>query len=341
MKGGRWTVVALLLLGLAVAQAVDIALFLRAPVVVGEEGQRFEIRPGSSLRAVADELHARGLLERPFYWRLLARLTDQAGRVKVGEYDLPPGITPIALLDLFVSGKTVQYGLTLLEGWNFRQVRAAVEAHPQLVQTLAGVDDAEVMALLGAPGRHPEGWFYPDTYHFPKGTTDLDFLRRAYTIMQATLEREWAARSEGLPLKTPYEALVLASIVEKETGVPDERPLIAAVFVGRLQKGMRLQTDPTVIYGMGERYDGNIRKSDLLRDTPYNTYTRAGLPPTPIAMPSGAAIHAALHPAESDALYFVATGDGGHHFSATYEAHREAVIKYQLGGNASRYKGGQ
>ena len=272
---------------------------------------------------------------------MVSEVTDQAGRLKVGEYDLPPGTTPIDLLHLFVSGKTVQYGLTLLEGWSFKQVRAAIAAQPQIVQTLAGVDDAGVMVRLGAPGMHPEGWFYPDTYHFPRGTTDVEFLRRAHTLMQETLEREWSQRSEGLPLKTPYEALILASIVEKETGVPEERPLIAAVFIGRLNKGMRLQTDPTVIYGMGDRYDGNIRKSDLLRDTPYNTYTRAGLPPTPIAMPSAAAIHAVLHPADSDALYFVATGEGRHHFSATYEEHRAAVIKYQLGGNASRYQGGE
>jgi UPF0755 protein len=264
---------------------------------------------------------------------------DKAHRIKSGEYRLEPGLTPTGLLDLLVAGKTIQYSLTLVEGWNFKQVMGAIAEHPELVQTLDSEPPEAIMAALGAPGMHPEGWFYPDTYLFPSGTTDLQFLRRTYETMQRRLAAEWEARSQGLPLESPYEALILASIVEKETGAPDERGLIAAVFLRRLERGMRLQTDPTVIYGMGERYQGNIRKSDLLRDTPYNTYTRKGLPPTPIAMPGGDSIHAVLHPAESEALYFVATGDGRHHFSQTYEEHRQAVIDYQLGGKASRYKG--
>ncbi|HDP89617.1 MAG TPA: endolytic transglycosylase MltG, partial [Thioalkalivibrio sp.] len=216
----------------------------------------------------------------------------------------------------------------------------ALAAHPHVVHTDAIGDPDTLMSELGQPGMHPEGWFYPDTYHFPKGTTDVEFLRRANAIMRERLAAEWAEREEGLPLETPYEALILASIVEKESAVASERPMIAAVFVSRLRKGMRLQTDPTVIYGMGESFDGNIRKSDLRRDTPYNTYTRGGLPPTPIALPSGESIHAVMHPAKTDALYFVSRGDGSHHFSATYEEHREAVIRYLLGGKADRYQGG-
>lgn len=341
MRAGAWGVAALVLLAALVAHSLDVAMFLTGPAFEGEQPRRYEIPPGASLAAVARDLHARGLLDRPFYWRLAARAKGVTGRIRVGEYELPPGITPLGMLDLFVSGKTVQYSLTLVEGWTFAQVMEAVRAHPQLVQTLPAQDaGAELMRRLGREGEHPEGWFFPDTYYFPKGTTDVAFLRRAHQTMVRRLEQEWAARSPGLPLASAYEALILASIVEKETGVAEERPMIAAVFINRLKRGMRLQTDPTVIYGMGDRYDGNIRKADLLRDTPYNTYTRRGLPPTPIAMPGAGALRATLHPADSPALYFVATGEGGrHHFSETYEAHREAVIKYQLGGKASRYKG--
>ncbi|MGD8642936.1 MAG: endolytic transglycosylase MltG [Chromatiales bacterium] len=330
---------AIILAAVAIAHALDFARFVDAPLALGEDGLEYEVPAGASLRAVAADLGERGVLSKPLYWRVLARVQDKAHRIKSGEYRLEPGLTPTGLLDLLVAGKTIQYSLTLVEGWSFKQVMGAIAEHPELVQTLDSEPPEAIMAALGAPGMHPEGWFYPDTYLFPSGTTDLQFLRRTYETMQRRLAAEWEARSQGLPLESPYEALILASIVEKETGAPDERGLIAAVFLRRLERGMRLQTDPTVIYGMGERYQGNIRKSDLLRDTPYNTYTRKGLPPTPIAMPGGDSIHAVLHPAESEALYFVATGDGRHHFSQTYEEHRQAVIDYQLGGKASRYKG--
>jgi UPF0755 protein len=224
----------------------------------------------------------------------------------------------------------VQHALTIIEGWTFKQLMAAVRRHQALTQTLAGVEEQEVMSRLGLEAMHPEGWFYPDTYHFPKGTTDAEFLRRAHQRMTTFLQTAWEKRDKDLPLDSPYQALILASIIEKETGVPSERSKIAGVFIRRLRKGMRLQTDPTVIYGMGERYDGNIRRRDLVTDTPYNTYVHKGLTPTPIAMPSGMAIEAALHPEDGTALYFVATGDGGHHFSNTLEAHNEAVRKYQL-----------
>ena len=314
----------------------DYVKFIDRPVDLGEKTLLYEITPGSSFRKVVAELHHQGIIENPYYWRLLARLQGKANKIKAGHYSLVGRMSPTELLDVFVNGKTVQYSLTLLEGWNYRQVLDAVSSHPEIKTTLS--EEEELMALLGQPGMNPEGWFYPDTYFFPKETTDVQFLARSHKLMGDRLQHEWATRVDGLPLKTPYEALILASIVEKETAVPDERAMIAAVFLSRLKKGMRLQTDPTVIYGMGDNYDGNIRSRDLRRDTPYNTYVHRGLTPTPIAMPSGAALRAVLNPAKTKALYFVAKGDGSHHFSETYQEHRKAVIKYQLGGNTSRYK---
>ena len=243
---------------------------------------------------------------------------------------MTPSLKPDDLLALLVSGKSVGYSLTLVEGWNIRQVRAAVAGHEALKQTLEGVDDVQLMELLGLPGEHPEGRFFPDTYRFTRGMRDLDFLRRAQRKMDRELAAAWAEKSEDAPLKSPYEALILASIVEKETGQADERPRIAGVFARRLRKGMKLQTDPTVIYGMGERFDGNIRRRDLREDTPYNTYVHAGLPPTPIAMPGREALLAAVNPAPGKAIYFVAKGDGSHAFSATLAEHNAAVRKYQL-----------
>jgi len=300
------------------------------PLSLPAEGMVYNLKPGSSVISLASDLAARGVIDRPLLLRLLARLTDQADQLKAGEYRIPAGTTPVQLLQILTSGKVVQHALTLVEGWTFRQVMAAVEADEVLQHTLTGLTDAEVMQRLGYPDQHPEGRFYPDTYHFPRGETDQAFLQRAHRRMQQVLTEEWAQRAKDLPLQTAEEALILASIVERETGLPEERARIAGVFIRRLQKGMLLQTDPTVIYGMGERYDGNIRRRDLETDTPYNTYTRKGLTPTPIAMPSRAAIRAVLHPQQGKALYFVATGDGGHHFSSTLDEHNRAVRKYQL-----------
>lgn len=328
--------IALIVASVAYGLWSDYRQFVEAPLAIPPDGIVYEIPAGASLRTVANGLAAQGVIEHPRYLEWLARHGETATRIQAGEYRLEPGLTPVSLLALLGSGRTVQYGLTIPEGWTFRQMMAAVGDHAHLVQTIDPADHGTIMTRLGEPDAHPEGWFYPDTWHFPKGTTDLDFLRRAHERMKAVLEREWAGRNPGLPLKTPYEALILASIVEKETAVPEERPLIAAVFASRMKKGMRLQTDPTVIYGI-EAFDGNLRRRDLEADTPYNTYTRAGLPPTPIALPGGDAIHAVLHPAETKALYFVARGDGSHHFSETYEEHRRAVIRYQLGGNGNRY----
>ncbi|MGD1983802.1 MAG: endolytic transglycosylase MltG, partial [Chromatiaceae bacterium] len=258
------------------------------------------------------------------------RYTGQAQKIRAGEYRLTPDLQPEALLALLVSGRSISYSLTLLEGWNIRQVRAAVAGHEALAQTLDGVDDATLMARLGRPDVHPEGRFFPDTYRFTRGMTDLDFLRRAMETMDRELAAAWDGRADDIPLRTPHEALILASIIEKETGQVAERPEIAGVFTRRLKKGMKLQTDPTVIYGMGERFDGNLRRRDLREDTPYNTYVHHGLPPTPISMPGRGALQAAVNPAAGKTLYFVSRGDGSHVFSETLKQHNAAVRKYQL-----------
>jgi len=325
----------LLLLAAAVAGGLAVReyrAFIDRPMNVPAEGYVLDVPAGSSLARVASQLEAAGVIDQALLLRAYGRLSGQAARIKAGEYALAAGTTPRQLLEKLVAGEVVQYTLTLVEGWTFKQLMQAVRAHPALTQTLTGLSGEEIMARLGSPGVHPEGQFYPDTYRFPRGTTDLDFLRRAHELMKRRLAAEWDQRSEGLPLKTPYEALILASIIERETGVPEERPRIAGVFVRRLKLGMRLQTDPTVIYGVGDAFDGNLRRRDLLTDTPYNTYTRAGLPPTPIAMPSAAAINAALNPAPGNELYFVSKGDGSHYFSATLEEHNAAVRRYQLKG---------
>ena len=294
-----------------------------------EDGLVYTLPAGASLNQLAYDMERRGMIQHPRFLILLGRKMDVAKRLQAGEYLLQPGLTPQTVLETFASGKVIQHELTLIEGQTFREMLERVHANPVLKHTLADATDEDIMTALGYPGMHPEGRFLPDTYHLTRGTTDVEFLQRAYQAMADVLQSEWEGREEGLPLKSMDEALILASIVEKETGVPEERPVIAGVFVRRLQKGMRLQTDPTVIYGMGDAYDGNIRKQDLLRDTAYNTYTRAGLTPTPIAMPGAEAIHAVLHPADGKSLYFVATGGGKHYFSSTLEQHNLAVDKFQ------------
>lgn len=306
--------------------------FLSTPITVTEENTRFEIQPGSSIRKVANQLETRGIIPHGLLFFAHARLTDTAHKLKAGEYKLEPGMKPDDLLKKFVSGQVLQYQLGIIEGKMYKDIIAEVRKHPQIEQTLSDEDYKTIMQKLGAPqGMQPEGWFFPDTYHFPDKTTDLEFLQRSYQAMQTYLEKAWEGREANPNISTPYEALILASIVEKETGVPEERPLIARVFLNRLAKGMMLQTDPTVIYGIGDSYDGNIRKTDLQTDTPYNTYTRTGLPPTPIATPSKAAIDAVMHPAAGNVLYFVATAPGGRsYFSTTYDEHQQAVRKYIL-----------
>ncbi|HEX5054882.1 MAG TPA: endolytic transglycosylase MltG [Gammaproteobacteria bacterium] len=310
--------------------AIDVKINLLTSVPVAKTAY-FELTPGTSLRALAAKLQQQGLTTRPLYIVAYARLNGISTRLQAGEYSVEPGMSVLDLLRKMQNGEVRLYSFTIVEGWTFRQLLDALGKNEALQRTIDRNTDTGriVMRALGRPDVHPEGQFLPDTYLFAKGTTDIEFLRRANSALQNRLQSEWEGRAPGLPLRTPYEALILASIIEKETAVTAERPLIAAVFVNRLNKRMRLQTDPTVIYGLGEGFDGNIRFRDLRQDTPYNTYTRAGLPPTPIALPGAEAIHAALHPQASPVLYFVSRGDGSHVFSADLATHEAAVDQYQ------------
>lgn len=328
----RWLLIFLILAAITIVATAsyDAYRFLHQPVSL-DQAAVVTIPEGVGFSQALDRLGRAGLFNAPRYAQYLTAYALAKGvtdRIKSGEYEIQPDATPIDVLQKLVAGNTRTYRLTIIEGWRFAQLRRALAAHQAIEHTLTGKTPAEVMAAIGAKGKMPEGWFLPDTYFFPRGTSDVAFLTRAYHAMRDLLEREWAEREDGLPLDTPYEALILASIVEKETAVPQERPRVAGVFIRRLDIGMRLQADPTVIYGI-ENFNGNIQSSDLAQKTPYNTYQRAGLPPTPIALPGAASIHAALHPADGEALYFVATGDGGHVFSETYAEHRRAVRQYQ------------
>lgn len=295
-----------------------------------------EIPRGASVRAVARLLEREGVFAHPWMLIVEARRRDFATRIQAGEYQLRPGETPQDILARFVAGDTKRYRITLIEGQTFAAALNHIRAHPKIaaVDLADGAldDPARLVEIYGLPFAHPEGSLYPDTYEFSKGASDADIVARARDRLLRELGEAWTQRAEGLPFGSPYEALILASIVEKETAVPAERPRIAGVFVRRLERGMKLQTDPTVIYGLGRNFDGDLRRRDLTRDTPYNTYTRGGLPPTPIALVGRAALDAALAPADGEALYFVARGDGTHAFSATYAEHRRAVRRYQLGG---------
>jgi UPF0755 protein len=289
------------------------------------------VAKGDGLNRILPKLRASGITQGwDWQWKVLALKMDMAGRIHVGDYEFKTGTTPANVLAMLASGDTARVKYTLVEGRSFRQMRAELAGLSDLDDDITGKSDSEIMSLLGRQGVHPEGRFLPDTYFVPKSGKRSDLLRQAAEAMDTALAASWNGRFSGLPLKSPDELLTLASIVEKETGKADERPQIAGVFVRRLKKGMRLETDPTVIYGIGEGYDGNIRKKDLQAVTPYNTYRIHGLPPTPIAMPGRAALAAAAHPAAGDTLFFVATGDGGHVFSVTYDQHRKAVKTYQL-----------
>lgn len=294
----------------------------------------YEVTPGMTLHGFNRELQRRGVTSDAYSLVILAYLRGKSRHLQAGEYRFRPGITAFQLLDQVVSGRVVEYPLVFVEGWTFKEMMKAMDAAPKLAHTLAGLSDAQIMARLGYPGIPPEGRFYPDTYYYSLGTTDVQILRRAYDRMAEALAQEWGERDPTVPLKTPEDALTLASIIEKETGQPSERPLIAGVFINRLRIGMKLQTDPTVIYGMGDRYHGDIRTADLRRNTPYNTYVHYGLPPTPIAMPSIQSLRAALHPAKTKDLYFVSRGDGTHVFSETLAEHDRAVRKYQIAPHA-------
>lgn len=326
----RALAVTAVLLALAAALAAVAAWRLHAPVALPGAGPvEFEIAPGSSLKRTAAELAQAGLLPDPGLFVLAGRILGRAGSIKAGHYQLARPHSPLELLEKFTRGDVTLAQITIIEGWTFRQLRAALDQHPDLRHETSAMSDAEVLAALGETVVAPEGLFFPDTYYFSRNSSDLDVLRRARRTMQQHLEQAWQGRRDGLPLNSPYEALILASIIEKETGREEDRAMIGGVFVNRLRLGMKLQSDPTVIYGMGEAFDGDLRKRDLGSDTPFNTYTRAGLPPTPIAMPGRAALAAATQPAETAALYFVARGDGSSVFSKTLDEHNQAVARYQ------------
>ncbi|MCL2346493.1 MAG: endolytic transglycosylase MltG [Desulfobulbus sp.] len=292
----------------------------------------FHIASGSSLRAAIGQMREAGVNVQPSLLLLLARVQGADTSIKAGSYSVQEGVTARQLLDKLIRGKVTQGDMTLIEGWTFRQWRARMAAHPDLRGDSRGLSEVEIARRLGLAYPSLEGWLFPDTYLFDKQSSDLDLMARAVRAMERQLAAAWAGRADGLPYRSPYEALIMASIIEKETGREADRELIAAVFVNRLRLGMPLQTDPTVIYGLGEAFDGNLHKRDLQSDTPYNTYTRRGLPPTPIAMPGLASLQAALHPASSKALYFVARGDGSSHFSYTLDEHNRAVNQYQRSG---------
>jgi UPF0755 protein len=303
--------------------------FAHAPLELPRSPFNFTLTPGSSVKGIGRKLVEVGLLREPWSFVALARATGKAARIKAGDYELTQNPTPLQLLDQLIQGQSIAVEVKFIEGNTFAQLRSSLESHPNLNHTTKGLSDGEVLKLVGAEEPHPEGLFFPDTYFIGDGSTDVSALKLAYKTMKKHLAKEWESRDASTGYATPYEALIMASIVERETAIESERPLVAAVFVNRLRKNMRLQTDPTVIYGMGERFDGNLRKQDLTTDTPYNTYTRAGLPPTPIAMPGLSAINAALNPASSHALYFVARGDGSHEFTSNLADHNRAVAKFQ------------
>lgn len=303
------------------------------PIESGAQPVPFAIQPGSHLRNAAEQIVTAGIPVNVELLSLLARITGQAEKIKAGSYELKPGATPNTLLRKMVLGDFALESLVIIEGWTFKQMRVAMAAHPGLKHDTVDLTNAQLLAEIPLDEKQPEGLFFPDTYLFARGSSDLQVYRQANAALMAQLNDAWNKRDVSLPYKTPYEALIMASIVEKETGKKEDRNTIASVFINRLKVGMMLQTDPTVIYGMGERYDGNIRKRDLQTDTAYNTYTHSGLPPTPIALPGAESLRAALAPADTDSLYFVARGDGSSQFSSNLDDHNRAVNKYIRGGN--------
>ena len=325
----------LFVLIVAAAVAWDAQNQLNSPLNIKTE-RTFEVARGDTFSTILSKLNTAAFwssARQQTYLKAYARLTKKDAQVRAGEYLFKPGVSAVAALKAITEGKVLLHSITLVEGITFREALAQIQAHKAISTTLAGADDALILKQLQiSEYSHPEGLFLPDTYRFPSATTDVEFLRRAHKALQNVLAEAWAVKTEESPLKSPYEALILASIIEKETGKVSERPLISGVFSNRLKLGMLLQTDPTVIYGIGEKYDGNIRRTDLRTDTPYNTYTRAGLTPTPICLPGRAAIFAAVNPETTKALYFVSKKDGSHQFSETLEQHNQAVRQYQLGG---------
>lgn len=315
---------------LALVGAGMIGYWAYQPITgAGSAPVSFAVKPGSGAASSARQIAAAGVPVNPTLLHLLARLSGKSTRLKAGHYELKPGTTPLALIEQLVRGEFAQESLSIIEGWSFRQMRQAINDHPALKHDTAALSDKELLARITPHFGSPEGMFFPDTYLFAKGASDLQVYRQAHSLMLKRLDEAWGKRAKSVPYKNPYEALIMASIVEKETGQKSERKLIAAVFVNRLKRGMLLQTDPTVIYGMGDKFQGNVRKKDLETDTPYNTYTRVGLPPTPIALPGAESLEAALNPAVSDVLYFVSRGNGTSEFTNNLLDHNRAVNKYQ------------
>ena len=333
MRKSRVATVAVLLLvaALAVAAAIGFAWY-RKPLTLPHSPFDFEVRAGASLASVARSLHAAGVVPHASALTVLARMTRVDRTIKAGSYEIEQGITLPELLAKLTQGDVTQTAITIVEGTTFAQLKRALHDNPDVRHDADGLSDAELLMRLGATEPAPEGLFFPDTYYFAAGTSDIAVLKRAYRALQARLDAAWSRRAKDLPLGSPYEALILASLVEKETGHAEDRPLIASVFINRLARGMRLQTDPAVIYGIGERFDGNLRKRDLEADSAYNTYVRVGLPPTPIALPSQASLDVVVNPPATPYLYFVSRGDGTSQFSANLIEHNRAVSKYQRGG---------
>jgi UPF0755 protein len=301
---------------------------LAAPIVV-EEPTLYQVPAGAGFHQVVRDLASQGVLKDVWAYQLLARIDpEQVPQLRVGEYRLMPGMSGLDVIALLGSNNVVTYSLTVPEGWTFRQMRTLLDTAPKLEHRTTGMSDEAIMTLLGREGAHPEGWFFPDTYRYHLGMSDVDILRQSLQRMERILEEVWAERDEDLTIESPYEALIMASLIERETGAPEERREIAGVFKRRMERGMRLQTDPTVIYGMGERYEGRITRADLREATPYNTYVIDGMPPTPIAMPGRASLEAAVNPLPGETLYFVSRGDGTHHFSRTLREHNNAVNRY-------------
>jgi UPF0755 protein len=317
---------------LAAGLAGYAAWFLGSPVRIGQYPVEIEIPRGAGFRIALDQLEKAGVGLRRSEFELLARVLGKERQVKAGSYEISQPVTPLQLLDKLTRGDVTQAEVRLIEGWTFAQFRAALDAAPFLRHDTAGLSDAQILERLRATETHPEGLFFPDTYLFGKGSSDLAVLRRSYRAMARHLKQEWEGRDPAVPYRTPYDALVMASLIEKETGLAGERDLIGGVLANRLRIGMRLQVDPTVIYGLGASFDGNLKRNHLTEDGPYNTYTRAGLPPTPIAMPGLASIRAAMRPGKTDAMYYVSRKDGSSHFSRTLEEHNRAVARYQLRG---------
>lgn len=328
----------ILLIFTIIAAGYSYSRYLRTATYSGSAPVVIELLPGATFAQLTGKLEREGLLKNPSWLTLYAVITSQATRVKAGEYLVQPGISPLGLLELFTKGEVISYQVTFVEGWRFKDLLNQLAGQVKLKHLLSGLSESQIMQRLGQPGQHPEGLFFPDSYQYVSGTSDLEILRRAYQKMQQVLDDEWPRRAVDLPYESPYEALIMASIIEKETGVAEERARIAGVFVRRLKKGMRLQTDPTVIYGLGQEFKGNLTRKHLKQRTPYNTYQMKGLPPTPIALVGREAIHAALHPHNGSSLYFVAKGDGTHFFSDTLQQHSEAVRQFQVKQRTDNYR---